>query len=452
MTTSDAPRETRPAPLQQGLFFHTAFDVEGQDIYTTQLTLDFDGRIDPAALADACQAVQRRHDSLRSGFRTDAAGEPVRFVVPDPPLDLRVVELTGEDPEALRAEADRVTREERLRRFDLGRPPLIRFLLIRLTEDRWRFALTNHHIMLDGWSTSVLLDELIDVYENGARQADEAPAPTYTAYLDWLADTDPDEAHAAWDEALSGIEEPTLVAPEATGRGAVVPRRVLRTLSPDRSAALAERARHCGVTLNTVAQVAWGLVLRRLTGRDDVLFGMTVSGRTADVEGIESMVGLLINTLPARVRTDPADSIADVLERVQDAQLDLFEHHHLGLTEIQRRAGFGSLFDTTTAFENYPTAGALRLGDAICVDVGGFDATHYPLSLICTPGEALGIRLDYRPDLFGRDEAERYCDWFVRVLEAIADDPEQPVGELSVLSAEERHRILVEWNDTRRPV
>ncbi|MFI1104555.1 amino acid adenylation domain-containing protein [Streptomyces melanogenes] len=441
---------TRPTPLQQGLFFHTAFDAEGQDIYTTQLVLDFEGPLEPEALREACAALLRRHDSLRSGFATDARGEVVRFVAADPPLAWRVLDLSGTDAVTRGDEAERVVREERARRFDVGCPPLVRFLLVRLAQDRWRFALTNHHIILDGWSTSLLMDELFQLY--GAGEAELLPAPSYSAYLDHLATADLDEAREAWDEALAGAGAPTLVAPEAAERGAVVPERVLRTLPAELTARLAERARACEVTLNTVVQVAWGLVLRQLTGRDDVLFGMTVSGRAVDFEDVEQMVGLLINTLPARVRIDPADSLADVLRRVQDQQLDLFEHHHLGLTEIQRRTGLGTLFDTTTAFENYPVGGELALGGARLTGVGGFDATHYPLSLICTPGAELGIRLDYRPDVFERERAERFGDWFVRMLEAVAADPDRAAADMSVLSAEERRRILEDGNGPARAV
>ncbi|MDG4857631.1 amino acid adenylation domain-containing protein [Streptomyces sp. T-3] len=452
MSDAAAEPESQPTPLQQGLFFHTAFDADGQDVYTIQLTLDFEGTLDSAALRDACRMLLRRHDSLRSGFRTDATGQPVRFVVPDAPLDWREVDLATAAPETQQAEAARITREERRRRFDLGHPPLVRFLLIRITTERWRFVVTNHHIILDGWSTSLLLDELSRLHGSRAPDQELPPAPAFSDYLKWLADTDLDEAREAWAEALAGVEGPTLVAPEAAGRGVVVPERTMRALSAESSAALAARARDCGVTLNTAVQVAWSLVLRQLTGRDDVLFGMTVSGRTADTEGVESLVGLLVNTLPARVRADPTDTLAEVLERVQDEQLDLFDHHHLGLSEIQRQTGLGPLFDTTTAFENYPVGSELSLGDARLVGSGGFDATHYPLSLICTPGDELGIRMDYRPDVFDRDEVERHCDWLVRMLEAIAEDPDQAVGDVSVLTERERSRILVEWNDTHRAV
>ncbi|MER8041679.1 amino acid adenylation domain-containing protein [Streptomyces sp. NPDC094032] len=449
-------RTSRPAPLQQGLFFHTVFDADGQDVYTTQLALDFEGPVDPVLLREVCQVLQDRHDSLRSGFRTDASGAPVRFVPSRVPLDWRQADLTGTAPDAREAEAGRLVEEERRRRFDTARPPLLRFLLIRLGDTRWRFALTNHHIILDGWSTSILLDELFRLYEAGAGAAgaDALPAaPSYGSYLDWLGEVDPEWSLEAWAEALAGIQGPTLVAPRARGAGTVVPERVVRALPATTTAALTERAREAGVTLGTVTQVAWGLVLRQLTGQGDVVFGMTVSGRGADVDGVESMVGLLINTVPARVRADPGDTLLDLLERVQDEQLDLMEHHHVGLTEIQRQAGFGALFDTTAVFDNYPTgSGRRRLGEAPLVGVSGFDATHYPLSLICTPAEELGVRVDFRPDVLERGTVEGIAERFVRILTVIAEDPYRTVGSLPALSEAERRRTLEEWNATERPV
>ncbi|MFG2115858.1 amino acid adenylation domain-containing protein [Streptomyces sp. NPDC048718] len=447
---------SKPAPLQQGLFFHTAFDADGQDIYTIQLALDFEGPVDPGLLREVCQALLDRHDSLRSRFRTDASGAPVRFVPHRVPVDWRTADLSQTAPEDQETEAARLVEEERQRRFDTARPPLIRFLLIRLDEARWRFVLTNHHIILDGWSTSILLDELFRLYEAGSGVAatDVLPAaPSYTDYLDWLGEVDPQWSQDAWAEALAGIEGPTLVAPRAPGSGTVVPERVLRTLSASSTAALTDRAREAGVTLGTAMQTAWGLLLRQLTGQTDVLFGTTVSGRGAEVDGVESMVGLLINTIPARVRIDPRDTLLDLLERVQDEQLDLFEHHHVGLTEIQQQAGFGALFDTTTVFDNYPMgSGERRLGEALLVGVTGFDATHYPLSLICTPAEELGIRLDFRPDLLARGTVEDIAERFARILTAIAEDPHRPVAALPVLSAGERRQVLEEWNATARPV
>ncbi|WP_442738393.1 amino acid adenylation domain-containing protein [Streptomyces pseudogriseolus] len=451
MTSARHGSGLRPTPLQQGLFFHTAFDAEGQDVYTTQLVLDFEGELDPSEVRGACRSLLRLHDSLRSCFRTGPSGEPLQFVLPEVPLAWRTADLTTMAPSARLTAAERVAEQERTRRFDLGHPPLIRFLLIRMAPERWRLVLTNPHIILDGWSTSLLVDELLCLY--GRRDSVLSPAPRFSAYLEWLAAADPQEALEAWAQALSGIPGPTLVAPAAPDAGGELPHRVLRNVSAIRTAALADRARRCGVTINTVVQVAWGLVLRLLTDRDDVLFGMTVSGRTAEVAGIDRMVGLLINTLPVRVRLEPSDTLLNVLERVQDQQLDLLEHHHLGLTDIQRQAGFGPLFDTTTAFDNYPVSGEEQvMGTARLVGVSGFDATHYALSLVCMPGEQLRVRLDYRPGAFTRAEAERIGDWFERILAAVADEPDRRIADLSVLTPAESREILLRFNATSRTV
>ncbi|MGW7303686.1 amino acid adenylation domain-containing protein [Streptomyces sp. NPDC054829] len=444
-------------PLQQGLFFHTAYDADGLDIYTTQLTLDFEGDLDSEALREACRTLLRRHDGLRAGFRTDAQGEPVQFVVAEVPLPWREVDLRDVDPAVRDERVAGATVEERTRGFDVTCPPLIRFLLVRQAERHVRLVVTNHHIILDGWSTALLMDELFTLYRAQGELRELPPATSFRTYVDWLADADAHAARSAWADALAGLDGPTLVAPDAArGRGgAVPPERVNATLSTADTASLTALARSAGVTLNTVVQLAWALVLRQLTGRDDIVFGMTVSGRTAGVEDIDSIVGLLINTLPARVRLDPDDSVLSVLERLQDEQIDLFEHHHLGLTEIQRQTGHGELFDTTTAFENYLVSTDSvenTLGDARLVGTGGFDATHYPLSLICTPGDQLSVRLDYQPHHFDAAQAQRVCDWFLRLLRTLPQDPERTIGALSVLTPQERERTLVEWNDTARAV
>src|SRR4029453_11311122 len=151
-------------------------------------------------------------------------------------------------------------------------------------------------------------------------------------------------------------------------------------------------------------QVAWGLLLGRMSGRDDVVFGVTVAGRPSEIAGIESMVGLFINTLPLRIKLPPSQPLLELLKQVQDSQSRLIAHQHLGLAEIQQLAGSGALFDSLVVFENYPVergglsgaGGGLRLAS-----VSGHDATHYPLSLMVAPSERLQLRLDYRPHLFG---------------------------------------------------
>ena len=202
-------------------------------------------------------------------------------------------------------------------------------------------------------------------------------------------------------------------------------------------------------------QAAWAILLGRLTGQSDVVFGVTVAGRPPEIAGIENMVGLFINTLPLRIKLPANKPLLALLREVQDNQSRLMTHQHLGLAEIQALAGLGELFDTLTVFENYPVdtssysadVGGLRLSSA-----AGHDATHYPLSLTIAPGERLQLRLEYRGDLFDRANVEALAGRLVRLLEAAVAEPERAIGSLDILSAEERHTILREWNDTARAI
>ena len=215
--------------------------------------------------------------------------------------------------------------------------------------------------------------------------------------------------------------------------------------------ALNRQARSQGLTLNTILQGAWAILLGRLTGRDDVVFGATVAGRPSEIAGIQTMVGLFINTLPVRVRLRPTEPLSELLTRLQDSQSQLIAHQHLSLAEIQRLMGLGQLFDTLVVFENYPVdrsvleepAAGLRL-----TSVEAHDATHYPLSLLAAPGERLRLRFQYRPDLFESHRVEAIGRRLMRLLEAASADPNQRIGHIDILEPEERQQILVDWNNT----
>ncbi|MBC2879823.1 MULTISPECIES: non-ribosomal peptide synthetase [Streptomyces] len=451
-------------PLQDGLLFHALYDERQLDVYTVQFVLSLEGDVDADALRAACAALLRRHANLRVGFLHEGLEQPVQVVPAEVPLpweeaDLRGhgggadavgVDALGPDavapdaggPDAVEAETARLLAEHRARRFDLSKPPLLRFLLIRLPGGRYRFSLTNHHILLDGWSMPVLMRELLALYEQrGDGSALPAVTP-YRTYLAWLARQDRDAARRAWASALAGLDQPTRVAPaDVRDPAAALPAQRTAELPERLGDALRRLARTHQLTLNTVVQGAWALLLSRLTGRSDVVFGTTVSGRPPEIPGVEDMVGLFINTLPVRVRIDPAEPLIALLARTQAEQARLMDHQHLGLAEIQRLAGFGDLFDTTTVFENYPLDPELLAGPdgggLRVTDVQGRDATHYPLALIAMPGPRLRLRLDHRTDLFDQAEAGTLMRRLVRILEALAENPEQPVGRVGILSPDD---------------
>src|SRR5271166_2718782 len=442
------------SPLQEGLLFHALYDPQGPDLYTVQIVLALEGPLDSDALRVAAEALLERHANLRASFVHDGLSRPVQVIVPEVALPWSEVDLSGLGPAQCEERLAQWLAQERNLRFELGRGPLVRFSLIRLGGQRHRFALTNHHLLLDGWSMPVVVRELFELYRHRSRSAALGRVTPYREYLDWLAAQDHNAAQAAWQSALAGLEEPTRLAALEPGRAlGRVPEQITCELTESLSQALTHQARTLGLTLNSVLQGAWAILLWKLTGRQDVVFGTTVAGRPAQIPGIETMVGLFINTLPVRVRLRPSEFLSEFFGRLQHNQSELIAHQHLGLAEIQNLAGLGELFDTLVVFENYPvdqSALAQPVAGLDLTSVEGHDATHYPLSLMAVPAGRLSLRLQYRTDLFERSTVEAIGRRLVILLEAVVTDPSQPIGRINLLAPEERRQLLFEWNATAR--
>ncbi|WP_051098431.1 non-ribosomal peptide synthetase [Sporichthya polymorpha] len=437
-------------PLQEGLFFHRLADAGGLDLYTSQLTLDLAGPLEPARLRAAGQALLDRHPNLRAAFRQRKDGAPVALIPRSVELPWRELDLSGDDPDKREHELARFADEEQGAPFDPGVPPLVRFALVRLDADRHTLVVTHHHILLDGWSMPLLVQELCDLYAAGG-DAGALPAPVpFRAHLEWLAGQDRTAAVEEWRTVLAGVPGPTLVRPEGRGRPADrSPLTVTRRLDAATTARLTAVAREHGATVSTVIQLVWGLTVATLTGRTDVVFGTTVAGRSPEVEGVERILGLCINTVPVRVSLDPAGSLGENLTALQRTQTALLDHQHLGLPEIARAAGTGELFDTMTVVENWPeTAPATEVGGVRLTGMTCRDATHYPLDLVARPDRELELRVHHRLDLVDAGTAERVADWLVAALRSLAIEPDRTPAGLDLLAAAERTRVLTDWNDT----
>ncbi|WP_201406939.1 non-ribosomal peptide synthetase [Mycobacterium paraintracellulare] len=409
-------------PLQQGLLFHTgtAQGAQGsEDLYAVQLDISVSGAIDPERLRDAVQTVVTRHPNVVAHFSEDF-GEPVQVLSADPELAWQYVELDAGGDQDHRIEE--LSAAERVAVCDLAGKPPFRGTLIRTGDDTYRFVLTNHHIVLDGWSKPVLLQEIFASYF-GVRLP--APVP-YRSFITWLSEQDRAAAQAAWREVLAGFDTPTLVGP--SGRMGLGPRGVAEFhVSAETSRLLGELARSCRTTVSTVLQAAWAQLLMWLTGQHDVVFGTAVSGRPTDLAGSESMVGLLINTVPVRATIGAETTIADLLDQLQQAYTRTLDHQHLALNEIHRVTGHDQIFDTMFVYENYPIdTAALSAVDELTIR--GFtnrEYNHYPLSVQAVPGHEIGLRVEFDTDVFGEARIEKLVERFKRVLEAMTVDLEE---------------------------
>jgi amino acid adenylation domain-containing protein len=424
-------------PLQEGLLFRAELDGDGHDVYAGHLTLTLRGPLDEPRLRAAAQALLDRRPGLRAAFRRNRQGKAAALVPSRVDVPWSFDDLSGLPEAERQRETGRLTALDAERGFDLGRPPLLRFRLLRLADDLHRLVLTNHHIVLDGWSQPLLVQELFAHY-TGSRALSPAASPR--VYLDWLAAQDRDAAATAWRTALADLDGPTLVAPGASESVTQAPRKVVVELDPELTSSVTGVARARGLTLGTVVQGAWALTLARTLGRGDVVFGGTVSGRPADLPGVESMIGVFVNTVPVRATLPPAEPFATALARLQEEQSALVPHQHLGLAEIQRAAGGRELFDTLAVVENYPfdpdslaeLAPGLRLEDA-----GGDEGVHYPLALTVLPGTRLRLELGYRPDALTEDQVRAVADRLRRAFATFAEAPDTPLGRIDLLGEDE---------------
>ncbi|MFF8592595.1 amino acid adenylation domain-containing protein [Streptomyces sp. NPDC015220] len=425
-------------PLQEGLLFHAVSGRREVDVYTVQLALDLAGPLDGTRLRAAAQRFLDRHPHLKAGFRYRDNGDPVQLIPRTVTLPWREDDARGLDEEAIA----RLAEEDRLRPFDMGRPPLLRFRLLRTGERTHRMVLTAHQILFDGWSMPLIIRELFALY--GDPDA-ELPAVTpFKAHLAHLAGQDDAGAEAAWRAALDGLTEATLVAPGAAA-GTRLPEHHVLDLPAGFTADLTAWAKERGLTLNTVVQGAWAAVLGALTGRTDVVFGSTVSGRPPELPGVESMVGLFINTVPVRVGLDPYRTFPEILAELQDRQAALLPHQHLGAARIQRTTGLGELYDTVLVFENYPLDPAALESPAPGLTVTGLqakDATHYPLSLMAIPGERLRLTLSYDPGVRTAEDAAGVAERLRLLLHTLLAEPGTPFGRIGALLPGERERLL----------
>ncbi|WP_330252183.1 amino acid adenylation domain-containing protein [Nocardia sp. NBC_00565] len=433
----DSWRETYPglaevlplSPLQTGLLFLMELLAESVDPYVIQVSIGLAGEFELDRLRRAAQAVLDRHPNLRSAFAFGAEGRPVQLIADAVPVPWQVV--TGVPDAEL---PDLLAADQRVG-FDPAAAPLLRFTVYRTESGDTHLVLTAHHILLDGWSMPLLMKDLLVLY---ATRSDASPLPAarpYRDFLTWLSRQDRTTTLRAWDAALTGVE-PTLLAP-ALVRPAVPDTGFGKSafeLSATETAALTACAAAVEVTVNTVVQAAWGVVIAELTDRDDVVFGVTVSGRPPQLDGIDVMVGLFVNTIPVRVRFGTRTTVSDLLVDLQAEQAALLEHHYLGLAEVQGVAGGAELFDSLVAYESYPidADGLRQAGNAIdgllVTGVRSVDYTHYPVTVRVELDTRLRVEVLHRRDTVADAAARALTDRLRAVLGEFVTAPQHPVA------------------------
>ena len=441
------------SPLQEGMLYHTALDKDGQDTYTVQSVYGIDGPLDAERLKASWQALVDRHAALRACFRYVSGAQMVQVIMRDAEIPWRETDLSGLPDDIADSEVDRLAAQELAERLRVEVAPLMKLHLIRLGPENHRLVHTLHHVLLDGWSGPIIHRELAAIYAAGGDSSGLPATASYRDYLAWLGRQDKEAARAAWRGELAGLDTPTTVAPVDPTRVPDIDTVVIE-LSTELTDGLARLARGHDLTLNTVVQGAWAVVLSQLAGRTDVVFGATASGRPAELAGVESMVGQLLNTLPVHVRLDGGRPAVELFAELQRDQSALMAHQHLGLQDVQAVVGPGAVFDTLVIYENFPRTGfgQAQDGGLTLRPVGrGRNSSHYPFTLITGPGEQMPLILDYDQGLFDRTVAESVVGALARVLARLVAEPDVLVGRLTLLSETEHAMVVDDWNADRGP-
>ncbi|MDR6232871.1 non-ribosomal peptide synthetase [Pseudomonas oryzihabitans] len=435
------------SPMQQGMLFHSLYE-QGNGDYVNQMRVDVEG-LEPQRFREAWQAALDAHEILRSEFLWQGSFEkPLQLVrrhveVPFSVHDWRDRENLAEALDAL------ATAESQLG-LELGEAPLLRLVLIRVGEQQHHLIYTSHHILLDGWSNSQLLGEVLQRYHG---ETPHRSGGRYRDYIAWLMHQDLRVSEAFWRAQSTRLHEPTRLAQslprDLTGEGQA---EQMVGMDLDATRRLQAFARARQVTLNTLVQAAWLLLLHRYTGQSVVAFGATVAGRPAELPGVEEQIGLFINTLPVIAEPRAEQRLGDWLVDLQSQNLALREHEHTPLYDIQRWAGQGgeALFDSILVFENYPVAEALSHAPAGLSfgEVFSREQTSYPLTLLVDMGETLNFRLVYARAACSEPAIERLLEQLCRVLMGMAEDGNTRLGDIQALSIAEKKRQLLDWNAT----
>ncbi|MDJ0674319.1 MAG: amino acid adenylation domain-containing protein [Calothrix sp. MO_167.B42] len=433
-------------PLQKGLLFHSLYNPESA-VYFEQLHCRLEGHVCVNAVNQAWQTLVNRHGILRTAIITKGQAEPVQIVFRD--LDFKVAQQDwrGLSAAAQKQRLQTFLEEDCRQGFVINRPPLMRVTLIRLDEESWEMVWSHHHLLLDGWSQTPLMREFFLLHKSIAENVEISlpPVRPFSDLLNWIKQKDRDAEQAFWRNYIGGFASHTPLPmmpnrqPAHTGKSV----EIRYSINSKETTLLTQLSRNCNVTLNTIIQGAWAILLNRYSRNQDIVYGITVAGRPPELSGVESMVGPFINTLPLRILVPGSVSLEQWLQDLQQQQVQTRNFEHSSLLDIQRHSDVPlgqPLFESLLAFENFPMDKFLKAEDfgLFISQVSFFEKTHYPLTMVVIPGSEILLKLTYHSDRFQPEGMELLLQHFYQLLLNMVDNPQAPLSNLSLLEYREQ--------------
>jgi len=445
--------------LQQGMLFHRlTYPSSGVDM--EQIIGTVDEPLDRKAFELAWNCVLERHPVLRSRFAWEGLDEPVQIVEEGVTIPLQYHDCRKMDPAGLTRHIEEFLSKDRALDFSMTETPLMRLAVFCQNESKFHFVWTFHHILLDGRSFPLVLEEVFGFYEalrEGRTVTFPQPRP-YRDHIEWLWARDLSRDEKFWRETLAGFTAPTplpmpassLGRRETGGEGAEEFR-----LSSNLTSALRTLAAEHLLTLNTLVQGAWSLLLHTYSDENDIVYGATRSCRRSALDGAETMIGLLINTLPVRVKIDPDQTVLSLLKSIRAQHIKIREYEHSPLHRVQQWSSVSPgtpLFESLVVFEGYLLNSYLRAkgGSWLRREFVYRGRTNFPLTLLAYDDGEMLLRIEYDQARFDRELIGRMAGHIRVLLEGMVASPEQRISTISILTGKERHQIVAEWNSTQR--
>ncbi len=449
------------SPMQQGMLFHSIYEPESA-AYFEQFVCKISGDLDLDAFKRAWQEVIKRHPVFRTSFVWKKLEKMMQVVQKEVELPFKYMDWshlqTAGQVEALE---EFLTEDKRLG-FNLTRAPLLRIALIRLAPEEHNFVWSHHHLLIDGWSQPLVFKEIFafyDAFRNGKSLALKPP-PAFIAYINWLQKRDESKAEIFWREKLQGIAVPTPIPlmrqKKNDSRKFQSYSKEKITLSVEDTRALQQMARENQVTLSTIVQAAWALLLHRYTGENDIIFGVTVSGRPVELAEVESMIGLFINTLPMRAKIRNDLPLNLWLKEVHKNQIEMQDYEFSPLVQIQGWSEIPRdlpLFHSLVVFENFPVDSSLKvqIENLNVQDIKTYSRTNYPINLISAPENELPLIIVYDHDRVEKDAVLKMLGHLRVLLQSFISSKERVTKYLPMLTNSEKEQILSKWNRTENP-
>ncbi len=446
------------SPMQQGMLFESLYAPDS-GVYFEQLSCTLRGKLDVIAFEQAWQQVVARHSILRTAFVWEQLTQPLQVVYRQVDVNLQTHDWREVSAREQQQQLELFLHSQRQQGFQLSQAPLMHLSLIQLSADTYQFVWSSHHLLLDGWSVPLIFKDLLYFYQaiSQGKIPEQPIARSYRNYIAWLQKQDLALAEDFWRQKLQGFTAPTSLTVDKPSLN----RKQLHSynsqqiqLTVQATAALQTFARQHQLTINNLVQATWAILLCRYNQETDVVFGATVSGRPPSLVGIESMVGLFINTLPMRVQVSADTQVLALLKDLQAQQVECEQYSYSSLVEIQGWSDIPRgtpLFESIVVFENYPVDAALRSHNYSfdVENIHSIEQTNYPLTVVAAPGKQLLVKISYDTSRFDDAAIARLLGHFQTLLEGIVTNPIGQISQLPLLTQLEQHQLLVEWNNTQ---